>query len=137
MDGELIIPNYMGYAKVVYEYDKNGNLTSKSYYGVDGEPVLCNDGYAKVVYEYDKNGNKTSENYYDVNGKLVLIDSQEKATLTLAKGMTYTLGTSSQVTKTTWKSSSKKVVTVSKKGKLTAKATGKATITATITYIYS
>ena len=57
------------------EYDKNGNITSISYYDKKGKPVLYSAGYAKVVYEYDKKGNNTSISYYDKKGKPVLCNA--------------------------------------------------------------
>lgn len=54
-----------------------------------------------------------------------------KTTLSLSKGKTYQLAFNSG-SDATWKSSNSKVVSVSKTGKLTAKANGTATITATL-----
>ncbi len=57
-----------------------------------------------------------------------------KATLTKKKGKTHSvqLKVQWQAGKITWKSSNKKVATVSSKGKVTAKKKGKATITAKV-----
>lgn len=73
-----------------------------------------------------------------INVKKVQITNPNKKTLTLGKGETYNLKATvkvkpnkSKYKKVTYKSSNKKIVTVSKKGKLTAKKVGKATITVT------
>ena len=55
-----------------------------------------------------------------------------KTKLTLKKGQTYQLKLNKKNAKITWSSSNKKIVSVSKKGKLTAKKAGKATITAKV-----
>ncbi len=55
-----------------------------------------------------------------------------KKTVYLTKGDTYELKISGTLAKVKWSSSSKKIATVSKKGKVTAKRLGKATITAKV-----
>ena len=55
-----------------------------------------------------------------------------KKSLSLTVGKTYKLKVKGTKKKVKWNSSNKKVVTVSKKGKVTAKKAGKATITAKI-----
>lgn len=52
--------------------------------------------------------------------------------LTLRPGKSYTLKTGKQIKKVKWKSTNKKVATVSKRGKVTAKKTGKVKVTAKI-----
>lgn len=52
--------------------------------------------------------------------------------ITLSRGNCYNLKVNGTSGKVTWKSSNKKIATVSKKGKVTAKKTGTAKITATV-----
>lgn len=55
-----------------------------------------------------------------------------KKSLSLEVGKTYTLKVSGTKKKVTWSTSDKKIATVNKSGKVTAKKAGKATITATV-----
>lgn len=70
-----------------------------------------------------------TSNIKEVNAATVKLN---KKTTTLIKGKTLTLKVTGTKKKVTWKSSNKKVATVSTKGKVTAKKKGTATITAKV-----
>ena len=57
--------------KMVNEYDKEGNLISKSCYGLNDEPITDRTGTSTTKYLYDHSGNQTEADYYDVKGSLV------------------------------------------------------------------
>ena len=52
--GELSL-NDKGYAVEKDTRDEAGNITSRSYFGIDENPVVIKDGYSKVEYQYDDN----------------------------------------------------------------------------------
>jgi hypothetical protein len=57
-----------GYAEVLSSYDADGNVTEETYYGVNGEAVLCEGGYHGYSAEYDGQGN-TTFTYLGLNDK--------------------------------------------------------------------
>ena len=54
--------------KLVTEYDENGNLISKSVFGLKDEPITDRYGNFKTTLKYDKNDENTETSYYDANG---------------------------------------------------------------------
>ena len=121
-------------------------VSCPQYSGTDGMKVgICIycEGFGGKQYEYpkseyinvkeDKPEDKTSKDttVKESTAKISLSESS----ITLQKGksqkLSVTLIKSLKKKGVTWKSSDKKVVTVSKKGKITAKGYGKATITCT------
>lgn len=66
-----------GHAKIVITYDKNGNETSVSFFGLDNKPYLVA-GRAKEVKEYDSKGNCTSISFFDAEGKLCKVEGCAK-----------------------------------------------------------
>ena len=67
----MINDNY-GYAEDRYEYDKSGRKCRETYYGVEGEPRICESAggyYTEIRWEYNKNGKIHKESYFGKNGK--------------------------------------------------------------------
>lgn len=60
------------YAKVEYEHDGNGNVTSQAFFDEDSAEVVVPDGYHKVRYTYNDKNQKVTERYYDADDKLVV-----------------------------------------------------------------
>ena len=62
----------LGYARVEYEYDENGNKTAEKYFGPTGMPVRpkARRSAAVKTWEYDDEGRLVSERYYDAEGNL-------------------------------------------------------------------
>ena len=58
-----------GFAKLVMEYDKHGNMTSISCFGVDGKPCLNALGFFRQVNKFDARGNLTEEAFFSTDGK--------------------------------------------------------------------
>ncbi len=61
-----------GYAEVRSEYDTFGNMTRRSYFGVDGKLTLHKDGYAGWIAEYDAHGLEMRSVWIGVDGKPTL-----------------------------------------------------------------
>ncbi len=59
-----------GYAMVLSSYDRRGNVTRQTFYGVNGEPVqFKKDGYYGWTATYDEHNNPTVTTYLDQDEK--------------------------------------------------------------------
>lgn len=74
-DGLPTLVNGYASQKITYytEGRNKGREASRSYFGLQGQPVLCAMGYAAVEYGYDKLGNLSSARFLDTNGDPVII----------------------------------------------------------------
>jgi antitoxin component YwqK of YwqJK toxin-antitoxin module len=54
--------------RVVTVYDENGNLTTKTIYGLKDEQVTDRAGNSMIKMKYDKNDNETERAYFDSKG---------------------------------------------------------------------
>lgn len=57
--------NHLGFAEAVYDLDSAGRPRSLSFFGTNGERVLCASGYHSIEYVYDVFGNVRKESYFD------------------------------------------------------------------------
>ena len=56
--------------------DAKGNDQKVIFFGVDGEPNLCESGYAIAEYNYDIYGNVTERRFYDTDGKALIYSTE-------------------------------------------------------------
>jgi len=62
-----------GFFSLINSYDKNNNIKSKVFYGVNDKPIMRQpDGYSMANFKYDKYGNNTEISYYDTEGEPVI-----------------------------------------------------------------
>lgn len=61
-----------GWAICERAFDRFGNLTVASYFGVDGKPIQNKDGFAEIRWEYDGGGNAKKAWLFGLDGKPVL-----------------------------------------------------------------
>ena len=55
------------------QYDANGNLTRRSYFDENNNPVYVPVlGYSSILISYDELGNRIGETYYDTDGSPVV-----------------------------------------------------------------
>jgi hypothetical protein len=54
--------------RIVYVFDENGNLVTKTLYGLKDEQVTDRSGNSMIKMKYDKNDNETEREYFDVKG---------------------------------------------------------------------
>ena len=73
-EGGALALNAKGYAVEKDTKDETGNIISRSYFGVDGNPVTISEGYSVVRYKYDEQNRVIETRYYDTNGQPVLIN---------------------------------------------------------------
>ena len=68
-----VVRNEKGYAIVRNQYDANGNLTRRSYFDENNNPVYVPVlGYSSILISYDELGNRIGETYYDTDGSPVV-----------------------------------------------------------------
>ena len=72
VDDKLMVNGKTGYAHVVREVDKAGNIIKVSFYDAEEDPVMAG-GFASVTREYDRNGNMCLESYYDTDGEPIAL----------------------------------------------------------------
>ncbi|WP_019029047.1 SEL1-like repeat protein [Colwellia piezophila] len=61
------------YHRLVLSYDDVDLINSRSYFGVNGEPVANKDGFWKSIYEYDENNRLKSIRHYYPNKSLKVV----------------------------------------------------------------
>jgi hypothetical protein len=62
-----------GYAYYVRDdFDRWGNETKQTYYGVDGRPAVTRDGYARLSAAFDERGDNIEIAFYDAEGRPAL-----------------------------------------------------------------
>jgi tRNA A-37 threonylcarbamoyl transferase component Bud32 len=71
--GEPVLRKDTGAAKSATGYNRRGQETAKSYFGVDGKPTLSKLGWASAAYRYDERGKQTEWAYFGVDGKPLLV----------------------------------------------------------------
>jgi hypothetical protein len=65
--------------KVVFEYDRWGNLTAENNVDKDGKLVIYE--YARATYKYDERGNMTEASFWDVNNEPIVYLSRARETM--------------------------------------------------------
>ena len=70
-DGTTLVDSTLGYAVVMYQYDRYGNVSELVYYGADGWGATDANGINRIERQYDEKGNLISEMKYDLNRKPV------------------------------------------------------------------
>ncbi|MBQ8074344.1 MAG: hypothetical protein IJ231_11345, partial [Clostridia bacterium] len=70
-EGETTVSG-IGVHRIEYEYNGDGKVTKKAYFGTDGSPVSSTEGFARVETEYLATGKTAAVRYYDENGALIL-----------------------------------------------------------------
>jgi len=68
-NGKLIMGDE--YAKVVYTYDQQGNMTQEATYDANLTLINSKSGYARAVYAYDGMGKAIDTTYYSASGRTV------------------------------------------------------------------
>jgi len=63
-----------GYAGYRDSRDEDGAPVSRTFLGLDGNPVLTREGYSEIRYFYDENKQMTAVRYYDLNGTQINIE---------------------------------------------------------------
>ena len=62
-----------GYAYFVRgDFDRWGNETAQTYYGVDGRPAVTREGYARLSATFDERGDNIEIAFYDAEGRPAL-----------------------------------------------------------------
>ncbi|MBR5710570.1 MAG: TIR domain-containing protein [Thermoguttaceae bacterium] len=61
-----------GFAKITYDYNRNGEPIEMAYFDVNGKPYLHKNNYVKIRGQYDSYGNITDVVYLDINNKPVM-----------------------------------------------------------------
>jgi hypothetical protein len=68
-----------GFHKFASKYDKRGNLTEWTYFGVDGRPVNARNGWARLCDDYSSSGQRVQRTVWkaDPEGRLRLWERQD------------------------------------------------------------
>ena len=59
----------VGAAKITFKNNEKGNLIEAAFFGVDGQPCLCDKGFSKTTSVYDERGNEIEKAYWGVDGQ--------------------------------------------------------------------
>ena len=55
----------LGAARETQTYDERGNILSRSFFGIDGKPILHRtEGVAGYLFKYDARGNTIEQTYH-------------------------------------------------------------------------
>ena len=71
IDGRLTKIASDNYSSIHKDYDARGEVMEVSYFGPDGEPILCKDGYSRKVIEYNSNNKISKMRFYGIDGRLI------------------------------------------------------------------
>ncbi len=70
-DGKLIVSFFYSSARIIYNFDENGNRTKIENFGPDGKLKDNHEGFARKISKYDSKGNNLSSRYFNVSGSVV------------------------------------------------------------------
>ncbi|HNF14108.1 MAG TPA: hypothetical protein PK453_10585 [Leptospiraceae bacterium] len=73
-DGKLTVSFFNLSARIIYNFDENGNRTKIEYFGPDGKLKDNDEGFARKISKYDSNGNNLSSRYINVSGSVVRME---------------------------------------------------------------
>lgn len=72
----LTIRTIEGAAGWSMRYDERNREVQRTYFGIDGRPIVSAEGYASCTKSFDQQNRETSCRWYDANGCIILRDKE-------------------------------------------------------------
>lgn len=71
LDGKAVLDKQNKYHKATYTYNDMRMISSMSFWGTNGKPIVVSEGYSIAKYKYNKQNQRTEVAYWGTNGQPV------------------------------------------------------------------